>query len=613
MKGFLWVHSLLLCVFSVLWAHDEDLHAPLTHGPILGGLTSSSIKVWGRTERPMTLEVRYGFRPEEMALRATANLKTVIEKDNTGFVEIKGLKPNTKYYYALFDGGRQLSPIADFMLLPDTEKQKTKLNPKGLYNFSFEFGSCNNQAPENGNGPSVPFYTTMNKLIQDKVHFAIQNGDWIYEENREYSNEQWLGQTKQSQLPEIMKLAPNLAGVWENYKTYITRAPNLREWHRNVPTFFTFDDHELVNDIIGAGTTGYRSRRAAFRDIGIQGWYDYAGWANPTQYQQGIHFGEAEFEKGSDIIVDKSANFKSINLDEASNLIAHWSTIDAGNMDGYNGDFTGGDPNSRVYEIVEVLDEHRVKINPPASATKKSKYSIGRYSFGSFKVSNCRFILLDTKSHRDVHDIKNPGKKGISMLGKKQREWMMDLMAKKDAEFYFIVSSVNFMVPHVGGGGGSNHFAATKDDAWTVFFDEREKLIDFWDKLGKRVFVLSGDLHNSYTIKITDNVWEFASGPHNSCNHRPEDEGDRPVNGKFKYGPRECDIRWSSIARGDIPRSARRFPHYAVIQVNNVFNNPQDLGGTRWIPYNIPHVVFQFYDAFTGDLRYAESLHAIRD
>ena len=117
---------------------------------------------------------------------------------------------------------------------------------------------------------------------------------------------------------------------------------------------------------------------------------------------------------------------------------------------------------------------------------------------------------------------------------------MMNLMKKKDADFYFLISSVNFMVPHVGGGG--HHFdAATKDDAWTVFLDEREKLINFWDKLNKRVFVLSGDLHNSYSVKITDNVWEFASGPHNSVNHRPEDEGNRPINGKFKYGPRECD------------------------------------------------------------------------
>jgi hypothetical protein len=39
-------------------------------------------------------------------------------------------------------------------------------------------------------------------------------------------------------------------------------------------------------------------------------------------------------------------------------------------------------------------------------------------------------------------------------------------MEKSDADFIFVVSSVNFMVPHVGGGAVR---ANNKDDAWTVF------------------------------------------------------------------------------------------------------------------------------------------------
>ena len=149
-----------------------------------------------------------------------------------------------------------------------------------------------------------------------------------------------------------------------------------------------------------------------------------------------------------------------------------------------------------------------------------------------------------------------------------------------DADFHFVVSSVNFMVPHVGG-GGSYFDVATKDDAWTVFLDEREQLIEFFDQLNTPVFILTGDLHNSFAIKITDTVWEFASGPHNSGNHRPEDEGLRPMTGRFQYGPRACDIRWSTTALGDIDRSNREFPHYCVVQVNNAFNNPLEPGGRR--------------------------------
>jgi hypothetical protein len=165
------------------------------------------------------------------------------------------------------------------------------------------------------------------------------------------------------------------------------------------------------------------------------------------------------------------------------------------------------------------------------------------------------------------------------------------------------------MVPHVGSGGGSDKQATIKkDDAWTVFLKEREELIEFWDGLDKGVFVLTGDLHNSFAIKITDNVYEFASGPHNSINHAPmKDEGGRPSNGKFKYGPRACDIRWSSYAMEDIPRAHRTFPHYCVVQINNVFNNPVERGGERWFAFPHPQVIFHFHDALTGDLRYSES------
>ena len=266
-----------------------------------------------------------------------------------------------------------------------------------------------------------------------------------------------------------------------------------------------------------------------------------------------------------------------------------------------------GDANAGVYRVVKVLDKHRLQIEPPARADGEAPYSIGRQSYGKFRVSNCEFYLLDTRTNRQMHDVRQPDKKGVSMLGLAQRRWLMGEMKRSDADFHFILSSVNFMIPHVGGGGVAFD-TSNKDDAWTVFLDERETLIDFWDSLGKPVFVLTGDLHNSFAIKVTDRVWEFASGPHNSVNHRPSDEGDRPVTGRYQYGPRPCEIRWSSYCLGDIPRPARLFPMYCVVQVNNVFNNPQELGGRRWVAYNQPQVIFQYYDGRSGDLRYAESI-----
>ena len=107
------------------------------------------------------------------------------------------------------------------------------------------------------------------------------------------------------------------------------------------------------------------------------------------------------------------------------------------------------------------------------------------------------------------------------------------------------------MIPHVAGGSWEIP-PANKDDAWTTFLDEREQLIRFWDSLGRPVFLLTGDLHNSFAIRITDRGWEFASGPHNSFNHLASDEAQRPANGPFNSQGRLCEIRWSSYFRDEI-------------------------------------------------------------
>ncbi len=583
----------------------------ITHGPMLGRLGSDSVGIWVRTRRPGDVQVHYGTDQKNLA--HTATIKTTLTHDNTGWVQLRGLKPGTEYAYQCFVD-KDDAVGGSFRTLPVSKDfQHNKLNPDGRFNFRFEFACGNNQSPEHGNGPSMPTYTTMLRDVKDKVDFAILNGDWLYEENRDYAPESWLRQVgiKRSESPHVVRVAPTIVGTWENYKTYLGRAKNLATWHRHVPTYFTFDDHEIVNDVYGSGEIGRRDRRAVYRDPAIQAWYDYLGWSNPTATNQRIHFGQAELKEGDSILTDPKADFTALDMAQAANLHVHWGDAQDGIPERF---YSGGkgDPNAGVYEITEVLDKHRLRIRPAADADGKSSYSIGRQSYGKFTVSNCDFFLLDTRTNRQMHDVRNPAKKGVTMLGLRQRRWLMDEMKKSQADFFFVVSSVNFMIPHVGG-GGVQFDTQNKDDAWTVFLDERETLIDFWDKLGKPVFVLTGDLHNSFAIKITDRVWEFASGPHNSVNHRPTDEGDRPATGRYQYGPRACELRWSSYCLGDIPRPARLFPMYCVVQVNNVFNNPTELGGERWVAFPQPQVIFQYYDGRTGDLRYAEAISMTGD
>ena len=132
-------------------------------------------------------------------------------------------------------------------------------------------------------------------------------------------------------------------------------------------------------------------------------------------------------------------------------------------------------------------------------------------------------------------------------------------------------------------------------------------MIRFWDSLKQPVFLLTGDLHNSFALKVSDNLWEFASGPHSSGNAGMLSEGARPSNGPFEYQGVKCDIRWSTYRRTDSRPYSQ--PVYCVVQVNNVFDNPA-AGKQRWVAFDRPQVIFRYHDGFTGRLMYAEAVAA---
>ena len=598
--------ALLLCLSLSVSAQVHRDPIRLTHGPMLGKPTTDSVLVWGRTSEEGEFVVKYGLA--EDALDQTSQPATTkIGHDLTGFTQLSGLKGDTRYHYQIFVEGNPHGLPGSFLTLPSKKESiHPEHNPEGLFNFRFEVGSCANQNPIHGIGHRAPVYENLNQDWVDKTHFHIMNGDWLYEELRTYPAEAWRLTQGVNTLPPVVENAPSIVGVWENYKLYMNRGVERAKWHRNVPSYFTFDDHELVNDIWGSAETGKRHRRTVFRDIGTRAFYDYLGWANPVAHSNEVHIGRGQMKEGSDLLIDPNTDFTKLPLDEMGNLHVHWGTPEAGVND-LKFDNDEGHKNSYVYDIAKVVDKHTLQLHMPAKVSDTVSYSIARRSYGNFRVANCEFFLLDTRSSRDMHDVTDRGKEGISMIGKSQREWLLKSMKESDADFFFLTSSVPFMIPHSGAGGFEA--AGNKEEAWTGFFHEREKLIDEWDKLGKKVFVLTGDLHNSFAIKITDNVWEFCCGPHNSVNHVPKnDEMDRPATGIFDWGPRKCDIRWSSYILPDLPRLERLYPHFCVVQVNNVFNMPKKLGDKRLVAYPHPQVIFQYYDGRTGELAYAEAI-----
>lgn len=618
----------------------------VTHGPMLGHVTANSVRVWARCTRPEGFHVWYAENPDLAGARRSPRIQTRAEQDFTGWVDLPGLKANTRYYYALgVEAGlidsRRDGNASSFRTLPDPDGHRhPELNPSGLFNFSFTVGSCNWQFPGDHasryGGALDQVYATMLARLRDRVHFQVFTGDWIYEEAerpwggaraREVTASEWAQAHGVAPPPALVELAEGITGVWANYRLYLERGRHLAAFHREIPVFATFDDHEIYNDVLGAGQAGLRVdarapglrgspfapenlrtrgnyyerfrafnqthagevERSVFRDPALQAWRDYLGWSNPDAgVAQPIHFGRGSLQDGDSVLHDPRADFTSLDLHRSGTLHVQW-----------------GHGNTGVYEIVRVVDAHRLELRPAAVATEDVRYSIGTNHHTRFRVGNCEFFLLDTRSHRTVHNARHPRDPSTTILGRRQREWLVDGLHRSDADFLFVVSSVSFMIPH---DNAESATGGAKDESWTAHAAERDGLLEVFAGLGRPVLLLTGDIHNSMAIRIAPTVWEFLSGPHMSTNHFISDMGGAPLTGRFASRGRPVDIRWGTGFLRDAPKGKN--PKYGVVQVNNAFNSPAADGTPRWVAYDVPQVIFQFHDGVTGDLLYAEAITA---
>lgn len=114
----------------------------LTHGPMLGQPSAHSVTVWGRTSDPGEFTVHYGLNPDHLD-EVGAAATTHIGHDNTGVARLEKLQSDARYHYQIWVNGRPHGLPGSFHTLPSPEDTRNeKYNPKGLFNFRFEIGSC---------------------------------------------------------------------------------------------------------------------------------------------------------------------------------------------------------------------------------------------------------------------------------------------------------------------------------------------------------------------------------------------------------------------------------------------------------------------------------------
>lgn len=365
-------------------------HAPLklTHGPILGAVTDTSIKIWVRANKAASFRVGRTKSGEAESLSAPFNLQKDpinggrIGGDFTGAIELTGLQPATAYSYrVLLDGATKHS--GTFRTLPNS----------GVIKFAYGADSKLTFRP-------FVAAEAMEKKLQEPVllagqarkqvvpHFAILGGDNIYAD-------------------QFMSLRNTQAAYDARYRQTFADGP-LRSLMQKVPMFMTWDDHEIENNWDDRQKEPYPKARAAYNE--------YQGSHNP------------------------------------------------GNNDTVYYSFRASDADFFVLDTRTYRSKGCAKDNEPCTRNN----------------ATCVEGTTDLCSAPDCDLCQ-------TMLGKTQRNALLQWLSSAQGSFKFIVSSVPF---------DDSVIAVEKFDSWRGFMREKEIIFDYikTNAVGG-VVLLSGDQH----------------------------------------------------------------------------------------------------------------------
>lgn len=570
---------------------------PVTHGPLLGNVTSNSVRVWLRAERDIdfTVLVQAHRPPFDQAAETVG--RTVAERDFTGFAEVSGLQPNTEYAWAVRVGDEIIDsrenlrdPWPTFRTLPDANSYAHEFNPDGRFNLTFSIGACQRQrSPGETYGiyPNPPAFDTIWEKHRHHLAFHIVNGDYTYEET----------------------IDGTVSGIENNYKLYLNRGRSLNRLLKHVPLFTMYNDHEVTDNIDGSGEVGRGDGNYLVRDPAVRVWQYYADWANGDRPQTGVvRFGTAELKEGSSVLHDPAADFTTLDLNQISTL--HIGPFLKGAAK--PGASERGGQNVGVYRVRKIIDRTHLEIEPPARATNTAAYSIGTHHYFDRVIGNCHFLFLDTRGERSKWlGVKKAHDADRFVLGAAQKAWFLETVRQSSADFIFVISPDPWFIYH-----SAYHVRGedteSKGDGYCGFVHEREELAAVLDEVPKPVLLLTGDVHHPVAAQITDNVWEFLVSPVNSANHPLGTAGLPPLGGWFDSEGRTIKIKWLGGYPDNVHYLRQRHTVYAVISVNNIIKAGRRSGpGYQFLAYDAPQVVVSFHDGYSGELLYGEGISTL--
>lgn len=204
------------------------------HGVASGDPVADGVIIWTRVTGSGRVPVRWrvALDPAQRRVVKAGSFTTGPERDHTVKVDVRGLRPGTRYYYAFEAlGGR--SPVGRTITAPTGATGHLRL----------AVVSCSNWQAGWFNG-----YARI--ADRDDVDVVVHLGDYLYE----YGNgDDRYGAGRDHDPPHEMVTLADYRRRHAQYKT----DPDLQRLHGRVPFVVLWDDHESANDAWRGGAENH--------------------------------------------------------------------------------------------------------------------------------------------------------------------------------------------------------------------------------------------------------------------------------------------------------------------------------------------------------------------